>query len=92
MTSAAPTVSLACRLSSSSGYICYVRIWWLCLPPCIIYYLLLIYLLPSGAARRHLYCLSLRTGRLFYLYKLDHRRFISMPFSISLDFVLTVIL
>jgi hypothetical protein len=64
MTSAAPTVSLACRLSSSSGYICYVRIWWLCLPPCIIYYLLLIYLLPSGAARRHLYCLSLRTGRL----------------------------
>ena len=31
---------------------------------CIIYYLLLIYLLPSGAARRHLYCLSLRTGRL----------------------------
>ena len=33
---------------------------------CIIYYLLLIYLLPSGAARRHLYCLSLRTGRLFY--------------------------
>ena len=30
-----------------------------------IYYLLLIYLLPSGAARRHLYCLSLRTGRLF---------------------------
>ena len=32
---------------------------------CIIYYLLLIYLLPSGAARRHLYCLSLRTGRLF---------------------------
>ena len=52
---------------------------------CIIYYLLLIYLLPSGAARRHLYCLSLRTGRLFYLYKLGHRRFISMPFSISLD-------
>ena len=32
---------------------------------CIIYYLLLIYLLPSGAARRHLYCLSPRTGRLF---------------------------
>ena len=31
---------------------------------CIIYYLLLIYLLPSGAVRRHLYCLSLRTGRL----------------------------
>jgi hypothetical protein len=30
-----------------------------------IYYLLLIYLLPSGAARRHLYCLSLRTGRLY---------------------------
>ena len=28
-----PTVSLACRLSSSSGYICCVRIWWLCLPP-----------------------------------------------------------
>ncbi len=33
---------------------------------CIIYYLLLIYPLPSGAVRRHLYCLSLRTGRLFY--------------------------
>ena len=33
MTSAAPTVSLACRLSSSSGYICYVRVWWLCLLP-----------------------------------------------------------
>ena len=32
---------------------------------CIIYYLPLIYPLPSGAARRHLYCLSLRTGRLF---------------------------
>jgi hypothetical protein len=25
-----------------------------------------IYLLPSGAARRHLYCLSLRTGRLYF--------------------------
>eukprot|EP01049_Picozoa_sp_SAG25_P014676 SAG25_NODE_2680_length_1452_cov_2.371027_1_plen_38_part_10 len=36
-------------------------------------------------------CLSLCAGQ-FYLYKLDHRRFISMPFSISLDFVLTVFL
>ena len=35
---------------------------WLC--PDMYFTHLLIYLLPSGAARRHLYCLSLRTGRL----------------------------
>jgi hypothetical protein len=31
MTSAVPTLSLARRLSSSSDYICYVRIWWWCI-------------------------------------------------------------
>jgi hypothetical protein len=44
-----------------------------------------------ATSRPEIFLQDLCAGQ-FYLYKLDHRRFISMPFSISLDFVVTVIL